>query len=155
VGCPFLTDDFNVLKKAWSNMESFQHVFLATDDNGHPRVRPVTLISFENRLWIATDTGSAKVKQINKNPKMEFSFAFKEKDQDCCLRVLGVAKIVKHKVTKTKLAAHLPFFKEHWKNPDDPNYTLLEIRPREVECVTPDETLHVKFSRLVRSMKSD
>jgi len=150
-----LTDDLNVLKKAWSRIEGFQHVFLATDDNGHPRVRPVTLISFEKKLWIATDTGSAKVNQIRKNPKLEFSFAFKEKDQDCCLRVLGVAKIVRHKVVKAKLAAHLSFFKEHWKDPDDPNYTLLEICPREVECVTPDETLHVKFSRLVRSMKSN
>jgi general stress protein 26 len=149
-----LTDDLNVLKKAWSRIEGFQHVFLATDDNGHPRVRPVTLISFEKRLWIATDTKSAKVKQIRKNPKLEFSFAFKEKDQDCCLRVLGIAKIVNEKAIKTKLAAHLPFFKEHWKDVDDPNYTLLEIRPREVECVTPEETLHVKFSRLVRSMKS-
>jgi len=149
-----LTDDFNVLKKAWSHVEGFQHVFLATDDKGHPRVRPVTLISYEKKLWIATDTKSAKVKQIKKNPKLEFSFAFKEKDQDCCLRVLGVAKIVKDREIKTKLAAHLPFFKEHWRNSDDPNYTLLEIRPREVECVTPEETLHVKFSRLVRSMKS-
>jgi general stress protein 26 len=155
VSVVILTDDFNLLKKAWSRIEGFQHVFLATDDSGHPRVRPVTLISFENRLWIATDTGSAKVKQINKNPKMEFSFAFKEKDQDCCLRVLGVAKIVKDRVIKTKLAACLPFFKEHWRNPDDPNYTLLEIHPREVECVTPEETLNVKFSRLVRSMKSN
>lgn len=150
-----LIDDFNVLKKAWSRIEVFQHVFLATDDKGHPRVRPVTLISYEKKLWIATDTKSAKVKQIKKNPRLEFSFAFKEKDQDCCLRVLGVAKIVKDRAIKTKLAAHLPFFKEHWKNSDDPNYTLLEIRPREVECVTPDETLHVKFSRLVRSMKSN
>jgi general stress protein 26 len=142
-----------MLKKAWSRIEGFQHVFLATDDDGHPRVRPVTLISFEKKLWIATDTKSAKVKQIKKNPKLEFSFAFKEKDQDCCLRVLGIAKIVKDKVIKTELAVHLPFFKEHWKNSDDPNYTLLEIRPREVECVTPEETLHVKFSRLVRSIK--
>jgi general stress protein 26 len=150
-----LTDNLNVLKKAWSRIEGFQHVFLATDDNGHPRVRPVTLISFEKRLWIATDTKSAKVKQIKENPKLEFSFAFKEKDQDCCLRVLGVAKIVRDRVIKAKLAAHLPFFKEHWKSSDDPNYTLLQIRPMEVECVTPEETLRVKFSRLVRSMKSN
>ena len=150
-----MTDDLNVLKKAWSRIEGFQHVFLATDDNGHPRVRPVTIISFEKKLWITTDTKSGKIKQIKKNPRLEFSFAFKEKDQDCCLRVLGVAKIVKDRAIKTKLAEHLPFFKEHWKNSDDPNYTLLEIRPREVECVTPDETLHVKFSRLIRSMKSN
>ncbi len=129
-------------------MEDFQHVFLATDDRGHPRVRPVTLISFENKLWITTDTKSAKVNQITANPKMEFSFAFKEKGQDCCLRVLGAMKIVRSKKVKAKLAAYLPFFNEHWKKADDPNFTLLEIRPREVECVTPEETLHLKFSRL-------
>lgn len=149
-----MTDDFNVLKKAWNRIEGFQHVFLATDDCGHPRVRPVTLISFENKLWITTDTKSAKIRQIKANPKMEFSFAFKEKDQDCCLRVLGAAKIVRDRAIKAKLAAHFPFFKEHWKDVDDPNYTLLEIRPREVECVTPEETLHMTFSRLIRLMKS-
>jgi general stress protein 26 len=135
-------------------MEEFQHVFLATDDCNHPRVRPVTLISFEKRLWITTDTKSAKVEQIKKNPKLEFSFTFKEKNQNCCLRVSGIAKIVKDKAIKAKLATHLPFFKEHWKNADDPNYTLLEILPKEVECVTPEETtLRVKFSRLARLMK--
>ena len=131
-------------------MKDFQHVFLATNDGGHPRVRPVTLFSFENKLWITTDTKSAKVNQLKANPKIEFSFAFKERDQDCCLRVLGVAKIVRDKAVRAKLAAHLPFFKEHWKNADDPNYTLLEIRPREVECVTPEETVHVKYGRLAR-----
>jgi general stress protein 26 len=69
------------------------------------------------------------------------------------LRVLGVAKIIEGRVLKAKLAAHLPFFEEHWKDVDDPNYTLLEIHPKEVECVTPEEILHVKFSRLVRLMK--
>ena len=149
-----MTDELNVLKKAWSHIGDFQHVFLATDDSGHPRVRPVTLISFENKLWITTDTKSAKVRQVKANPKIEFCFAFKEKDQDCCLRVLGAAKIVRNRSTKAKLAAHLPFFKEHWKDVNDPNYTLLEIRPSEVECVTPEETLRATFSRLVRLMKS-
>lgn len=150
-----MTNDLNILKKAWNSIETFQHVFLATDDCSQPRVRPVTLISFEKRLWIATDTKSAKVKQIKKNPKLEFSFTFKEKDQNCCLRVSGIAKIVKDKVIRARLAAHLPFFKEHWKTVDDPNYTLLEIRPKEVECVTPEETtFRVKFSRLMRLMKA-
>lgn len=75
-----MTDDLNVLKKAWNSIEEFQHVFLATEDCSHPRVRPVTLISFEKRLWITTDTKSAKVKQIKKNPRLEFSFTFKEKN---------------------------------------------------------------------------
>ena len=151
-----MTDDLNVLKKAWNSIERFQHVFLATDDHSHPRVRPVTLISFEKRLWIATDTKSAKVRQIKKNPRLEFSFTFKERDQNCCLRVSGIAKIVKDKMTRAKLASHLPFFKEHWKSADDPNYTLLEVRPKEVECVTPEETtLRVKFSCLTRSTTLD
>lgn len=70
---------------------------------------------------------------------------FKEGDRDCCIRVAGLAEIVKNKEIKTKLARHCDFFSEHWENVDDPNYTLLEIRPSEVTHVTPDKTTHFRL----------
>lgn len=133
------------LTKAWSKFGDFQHIFLATMENDQPRVRPVTLIYFDRRFWITTDTTSAKVKQIQKNRKVEFSFQFKEKNRDCCLRVTGLAKIVKDKETKAKIASHCDFFSEHWKSVDDPGYTLLEVCPSEVTYVKPDKTTHMRI----------
>ncbi len=128
-----------------NQFEDFQHVFLATMDGDQPRVRPVTLISFEDKYWIMTDKGSEKVKQVQKNPKVEISFLFKKKDLDCCLRVTGLAEIVKEEIVKKKLAEHCDFFSLHWESVEDPNYTLLQILPSEALYVTPEKTTHIEL----------
>lgn len=52
--------------------------FLATDDNGQPRVRPFgTAEIFDNKLYIQTGKKKDVSKQIAKNPKVEIS-AFKD-----------------------------------------------------------------------------
>lgn len=133
------------IEEVWSQFKDFQHVFLATMEGDQPRVRPVTLINFDGKFWVTTDTWSEKVKQIQKNPKVEFSFMFKKGDRDCCIRVTGLAEIIKDKLVKTKLARHCDFFSKHWESIDDPSYTLLEIFPSEATYVTPDKTTRTKL----------
>ena len=133
------------IKEALNQLKNFQHVFLATIDDDQPRVRPVTLINFEGKFWITTDAKSEKVKQIMKNPKVEFSFIFKKRNRNCCLRVTGLAKIIKDRQIKAKLAKHCNFFSKHWKSVDDPNYALLQIIPSEITYVTPEETKRMKL----------
>jgi general stress protein 26 len=133
------------IKEVWSQFKDFQHAFLATIEGDQPRVRPVTLINFDEKFWVTTDTWSEKIKQIQKNPKVEFSFMFKKGDKDCCIRVTGLAKIIKDKLVKAKLARHCDFFSKHWESVDDPNYALLEILPSEATYVTPDKTTHAKL----------
>jgi len=133
------------IKEALSHFKDFEHVFLATIDGNHPRVRPVTLINLNKRFWVTTDTNSAKVKQIEKNPNMELCLLFTEQDMDCCARVAGLAKIIRDKDTKTKIAKRCDFFSKHWESVDDPNYTLLEICPAEIEIVTPEKTTRLKL----------
>jgi len=118
---------------------------LATIEGDQPRVRPVTLIYFNNRFWITTGTKSAKVKQIQRNSKVEFCLLFKEKDRDRCIRVAGLAKIIRDKETKGKIARHFDSFSKHWESVDDPNYTLLEMCPAEIEYVRPDKTSRMKI----------
>jgi general stress protein 26 len=133
------------IKKVLNQFEDFQHVFLATVDGDQPRVRPVTLINFDGKFWITTDTWSEKVKQTRKNPKVEFSFVFKKGNRDCCVRVTGLAKIIEDKQIKTRLATHCDFFSKHWKSVNDPNYTLLQISPSEATYVTPSKTTRIKL----------
>ena len=48
--------------------------YLATDDNGQPRVRPFGgVCAFENKLYIATDNKKNVFKQMLKNPRVEIS----------------------------------------------------------------------------------
>jgi len=133
-----------ILKKHGLTFKIF-NIFLATVEGDYPRVRPVTLVYFEKRFWITTGTKSAKVKQIKNNPKVEFCLLFKEKDMDCCLRVAGLAKIIRDRETKAKIARHCDFFSKHWQDIDDPDYTLLEMCPTEIEYVTPKKTTHMKI----------
>lgn len=135
---------FDNIKDAWSLLADFQHVFLSTMEENQPRVRPVTLVRLDDKLWITTDTWSKKVEQIRKNPKVEFSFTFREGDEDCCMRVAGSAEIVKDTQTKAKLARRCDFFNKHWKDVNDPNYTLLLVNPAEIVIVAPQETTRMK-----------
>ena len=57
----------------------------------------------------------------------------------------GLAKIIKDRQIKAKLAKHCNFFRRHWKSVDDPNYALLQIIPSEITYVTPEETKRMKL----------
>lgn len=140
-----MADKFDDIKEAWSRFKNFQHVCLATIENDQPRVRPVTLIYLDKEFWVTTNTTSAKVKQIQSNPKVEFCVLFKEEDRDSCIRIVGVAKIIKDRKTKTKIARHFNSFDKHWQGVDDPNYTLLQICPAEIEYVRPDKITRMKI----------
>jgi len=114
-----------------------QFVALATVDGIRPRVRPVTLIYLDRRFWMVSSTSSNKVAQIKQNPNVEFTYQFSENDQDCCVRILGKAEIIKDRNTKTSIAKRISFFNEHWASPEDPDYTLLEVLPAELQYVSP------------------
>jgi len=124
-------------KEVWTHFKDFQYVFLATAEGNQPRVRPVTLIYFDTRFWITTDTGSAKVKQIQGNPNIEFCLYLQKDGKEGYVRVSGMAKIIKDRKTKEKVADHCDFFTKHWKSADDPGYTLIEICPKEIEYIRP------------------
>ena len=140
-----LTDKLDDVKEVWNRFKDFQHVFLATTEGDQPRVRPVTLIYFDKRFWITTGTSDAKVKQIQGNPKVELCLLLTEGDRDLYVRAAGLAKIIEDKETKGKMARHCDFFSEHWESVDDPNYTLLEVCPTEVEYLRPGEITARKF----------
>ena len=129
----------------WRRFEDYPHIFLATQENGQPRVRVVTLVTFDQRLWVLTGTRSAKVKQIRENPKMELCLVFDEGEHHGYVRAAGFAKIISDKETKVKVAKHCDFFTKHWKSFDDPNYTLLELKLDEIEYLRPKESMVRKF----------
>ena len=121
-------------EEAWSHLKDTQFVMFATKEDDQPRVRPITLIHFEDRLWVTTTTQSAKIKQIKSNPKVEFCWLEqREGDQDIYLRVAGNAVIIDDMDSKKKIAEFVDFFSYYFKSVDDPNYTLIEIVPEEVE----------------------
>lgn len=127
----------DIKKEVWGYFQKMQPVFLATCDMGQPRVRPVTLIHFNNKFWIGTGTDDAKIKQIKGNNKVEFCLFITQEKNSGYIRGISTANIVVDSEIKKQLSEQMPFFKEFWKNPDDPNYTLLEIVIKEIEYLKP------------------
>jgi general stress protein 26 len=123
----------DVKKEALSIFKDYQTVFLATVQGNKPLVRPVTLVCIDQKFWVITGTTTAKVKQIQKNPKIEFCLYLPKKGGNGYLRLAGKAEIVKDKKSKTNIAKHCNFFHEYWKSADDPNYALIKIHPAEIE----------------------
>ena len=62
----------NPVQTACDFLKKTGHYFLATDDNGQPRVRPFgTAAIFEGKLYIQTGRKKDVSKQIAANPKVE------------------------------------------------------------------------------------
>lgn len=114
-----------------------QFVALATFDGMRPRVRPMTPIYLDRRFWMMTSSSSNKVTRIKQNPDVEFTYQFTENDEDCCIRILGKAKIIEDNNTKTSIAKRIGFFDDYWSGLEDPDYALLEILPDELQYVSP------------------
>ena len=133
----------DVKKEVWAHFKDMQPVFLATIDGNIPRVRPVTLIHFDKKMWVTTGSGDAKIRQIKENQNIEFCLLLGVGENSGYVRCMGQAEIVRDAATRKLLADNIPFFKQFWKTPDDPGYALLRIHTKEVEYVRPG-TLHAE-----------
>ena len=127
-------------------LKSMQTIHLATSDGKKPKVRPVTLICYNKKYWVATFTGCAKFKQLQKNPNFELLLLLPKDKSMGYIRGGGKARIVKDAKTKTLLAKNIPFFKEFWKSAADPGFALLELKISAIEYMRPGEFLAHNFS---------
>ncbi len=139
--------DKDLLGEALDYLHHTQPVFLATCDGDQPRLRPVTLIYFKKKLWIATGAKNAKIRQIMKNNKIELGLFAEQQKSQGYVRASGTANIVTNQRTRRSLAANLPFFKDFWSDREDRRYALLEIKVKAIEYLKPNQ-LKVKKFRL-------
>ncbi|MHA3963272.1 MAG: pyridoxamine 5'-phosphate oxidase family protein [Candidatus Thorarchaeota archaeon SMTZ1-45] len=117
------------LQEVWVHFEGFPLAHLATVEGNQPRVRPMSLISIENRLWLATKTEWDKVGQIIANNKVEFTVAPLSKNGTGSIRATAIAVVIKDRETKQRLSLAIPWFNQYWIDSDDPNFTLIKLEP--------------------------
>lgn len=133
-------------KEIWSRFKDFQTIYLATDDGGTPRVRPVTLCVLDSKLCVLTGTKDAKVGQLAGNPRFEFCLVLPEGENSGYLRVSGKCMVAKDQKARAKAAKAAPYFPMFWKSPTDPGFTLLLLDAVEIEYLVPGEMLSEKYS---------
>ena len=124
-----------------------QIVELATVDGKKPRVRPVTLLKLEGKLWVATGTKDDKMKQLKSNKNIEFCMILPKEKSTGYIRGKGTVRIVKDKKTRIRIAKKIPFYKMFWEDLNDPGYSLLEIKLKEADYMKPGKMFpeKVKF----------
>ena len=134
-----------LIQEVWKNFNEEPHIFLATTEGGQPRVRPVTLIHLQDRLFVTTGSNNAKVKQIKQNPKTEFCLLLEKGERKGTIRAECVVQIVEDKDVKADVYNNVSFAKEFWTSSEDPNYTLIELQPTSFEYMKPGSTEAVKI----------
>ncbi len=132
--------------KVWSQFKKMQTVFLATTDTDQPKVRPVTMLYHNDRFWVGTGTQDAKIRQIEQNKKIEFCSLVKGDNDTGYIRGTGSAVIIEDAATRELLADAMPYFKDFWKDPADPRFTLLEIIIERIEYMEPGKITVERFS---------
>jgi len=133
------------LQEIWTYFHGEPHVFLATVDVDQPRVRPVTLIHFRDKLYVTTGSDDAKVKQIKQNAKTELCLLLEKGDRKGTIRAECITQIVEDKDVKSDVFHNISFAKEFWKSPEDPNYTVIELKPASFEYMKPGSIEAVKI----------
>lgn len=136
--------DDDLMQEIWRCFGPQQHIYFATMEANQPRVRPVTLLHFRNRLYIVTGSKDAKVKQLKENPKTEFCLLLEKGDEKGTLRTECLASVVEDKKDKTDVFNQVSYVKEFYTSPEDPGYALVRLKPVAFEYMKPGEMQAVK-----------
>ena len=118
------------------------NAYLATVEDDQPRTRPVSILWFEDAVWLTSGTTNGKTQQVRRNPLVELCVPIERDDRRGYVRLAGEAEIVTDPQLRAKIAAELPFFDTFWEGTDDPRYTLIRIVPGQILYLRPEEDHH-------------
>ena len=113
------------MQKTCQFLKDAGHYFIATDENGQPRVRPFgTIHIFEDKLYIQTGRSKNVAKQLLANGRTELC-AFNGKQW---IRVSGVLVDDPRKEAKVSMLEAYPLLKSMY-SADDDNTMVLYFKP--------------------------
>ncbi len=104
-------------------------VYLATVDDGKPRVRPVTLIENQGKLFVITGMKDDKVTQIRRNDNVEIVAPHRHGDGIAFIRMSAHATIEKDQEVRARVAEAVEWFGDYFGSPSSPEYALIRIHP--------------------------
>lgn len=116
-----------------------QTVHLATCENDQPRLRPMTMICKDGRLFFATGSADSKSSQIAGNPKAEFCLLLQNATNSGYLRGSGNLRQITDIRVKKEIADHATFIYDYWQDPADPAFRLFELELQQLRYLKPGE----------------
>lgn len=123
----------------FSLLKPTQMVHLATVEGTEPRLRPMTLIVMERRLFFATGSTDAKTAQIAANPATEWCLLERGGDYTGTMRCRGTMTLVSDPSLKQQVADHARFIYDYWRDAADPDFVLFELQPAQFRYMAPGD----------------
>ena len=114
-------------KKVMNALMRWKVGFLATVDGATPRVRPMAVFPGPGAtLLFACLPRSGKVRQIERNPRIEFCAM--DPRTHAHARLTGRARMRTDRAVRAGLWRASRVIKEHYDGPDDPNFAVIEVK---------------------------
>lgn len=111
-------------------MKSARFPFLATEDDGQPRVRPVSPVRTEGfTVYVANLKRYGKTAEIAANPRVELCYLSPDHDQ---VRITGRAEPVTEAGLLEEIWEASPLLRKYLGTPDNPELIVYRIRPERV-----------------------
>ena len=135
------------LKDVKSIIEKSMYGFLATCDDGQPRLRPMAFIVHESgNLWSSTYKCSGKVEECTNNTKVEVCFTDSQKRH---LRIEGTITLSENSELKAELLRLNPKVGRHFTGGDDPVYLHMEVKPLRIRWKTAGFSEYIEETSLI------
>ena len=113
-------------------LQSRPLVYFATVEGEKPRVRPVTLIENQGKLYVITGMKNDKVSQIQRNANVEMIVPKRLGDAIAFLRISAQATIEDDPEVRARIAEAVEWFADYFNSPNSPDYALIRINPEVV-----------------------
>ena len=114
-----------MLQKTLKFLQDNKTFYLATTEDGKPRVRPFGLvIEHDGKLWFGSANTKAVYKQLQANPYVEISATSPEMEW---IRLSGQAIFENNIEVKRKAFELLPMLSSIYKGPDDPVFVVFYL----------------------------
>ncbi|MHA2378568.1 MAG: pyridoxamine 5'-phosphate oxidase family protein [Candidatus Thorarchaeota archaeon] len=114
-------------------------IYLATVEGSEPRVRPVTLVESLGNLYVLTSTRCRKVREIKENSNVEIVRLVEHGENRGYVRIAADASVVENQAVRESVAAATSYFETFWKGASDPEFTLIQIRPKRIAYLRPGD----------------
>jgi uncharacterized pyridoxamine 5'-phosphate oxidase family protein len=118
-----------------------QTIDLATCEGLQPRVRPMTLIFFQQRFFIATGSSDAKAAHIQNNPLAEIIYILRSETNSGYVRLSGTMKTITDQLVRKEIADFSGYIYNYWADSADPTFLLFELLPREAQLMLPGDMI--------------
>lgn len=118
-------------------LKTCQMVLVASCEGDQPRLRPMTLIWWDQRFWLATGSRDNKTRQLQNNPKLEWCLLIP--GDGCTGYLRGCATVLPIKDIKLRkdVAEASGFIYNYWKDATDEDFILYELQSTKLRWMPP------------------